>query len=280
MRAKVVVGVDGTSSHDALLWAAQAARRRSCGLHLVHAFWTSLAGYEVAFDNAIEQQAKDRLHEQAAWVEEREPGLNVTTELAWETPASALTHRSEGAALLVVGTRHRSTMERILSGSLSYQVVAGSRCPVAVVPMASTWKEDDIVVGVDGSPDSLAAVAFAAKEADSLGVPLRVIHAWQEPALYLPPSLLSSDITKQAREMEQVVLAESVAGLREEYPDLHIDQQLVLERPATALLSRGESAQMLVVGSRGRNGVARMLLGSVSHTVVQHALCPVVVVRG
>ena len=279
MRAPVIVGVDGSSSHDALLWGAQAAHRRGHPLHLVHAFWTTLTGYELAFDQAVEQQAKEHLHAQAAWAEEREPTLSVSTELVMDTPARALTQRSEGAELLVVGTHHRGVVERLLTGSLSYQVVAGSHCPVVVVPMTSTWSDGGVVVGVDGSPDSLAAVAFAAAEADRLGATLHVVHAWQEPAVFLPPALLDAGVTEQAREIERIVLAESCAGLRVDYPDLHVDQQLLHERPAIALLRWAEEAQMLVVGSRGRNGVARMLLGSVSHTVVQHAPCPVAVVR-
>ena len=75
------------------------------------------------------------------------------------------------------------------------------------------------------------------------------------------------------------MLAESVAGLGDRYPDLVVHQQLVQSQPAQALLDAAKGARLLVVGSRGLGGVARMLLGSVSHTLVLHPPCPVLVMR-
>lgn len=279
MKPPVVVGVDGTSSHEAVLWAAQAARARGCPLHLVHSLWTGWAGYEPAFDDALEIQAEDVLRAHALRVEEAEPGLVVETEVARETAARALTQRSENATLVVVGTHHQSTLERVLTGSLTYQVVAGCHCPVAVVPTEPVRHTGGVVVGVDGSEDSLAAVALAGWEAERLDAVLHVVHAWQDPAVLLPVGLLAGGVGEQAEEGERLVLAESAAGLAEEYPDLVVRQELVRDKPAAALLHLGQDAQLIVVGSRGRNGVQRMLLGSVSHAVVLHAPCPVVVVR-
>lgn len=280
MKPPVVVGVDGTSSHEAVLWAAQAAHARGCPLHLVHSVWTGLAGYEPDFDDAMEQQAKDLLHTHAVTVEEAVPGIVVQTEVAHETAARALTQRSEGATLVVVGTHHQSALERVLTGSLTYQVVAGCHCPVAVIPTEPVHQAGGVVVGVDGSEDSLAAVAFAGFEAERAEAVLHVVHTWQDPAVYLPMGLAAGAVGEQVEEVERLVLAESAAGLAEEYPDLVVHQELVKDKPAAALLRLAHDAELLVVGSRGRNGVTRMLLGSVSHTVVLHAPCPVVVVRG
>ena len=279
MKPPVVVGVDGTSSHEAVLWAGQAARARGCPVLLVHSVWTGVAGYEPAFADAIETQAKDLLRTHAVSLEEASPGLVVETEVAHETPARALTNRSDDATLVVVGTHHPSTVERVLTGSLTYQVVAGSHCPVAVVPTDPVRRSGGVVVGADGSQESLAAVAFAAWEAARLDTVLHVVHAWQEPAVLLPVGLLAGGVGEQVQEDERLVLAESVAGLAEDHPDLVVRQELVQERPVNALLRRAQDAQLCVVGSRGRNGVQRMLLGSVSHSVVLHAPCPVVVVR-
>lgn len=279
MKPPVVVGVDGTSSHEAVLWAGQAARARGCPLRLVHSVWTGLAELEPGFGDVIETRARDVLHTHALSVEEATPGLVVETEVAHESVARALTQRSEGATLLVVGTHHQSTLERVLTGSLTYQVVAGSHCPVAVVPTETVRQAGGVVVGVDGSEESLAAVAFAAWEADRLDAVLHVVHAWQDVAVLLPVGLLAGGLSEQVEEQERLVLAESAAGLAEEYPDLVVRQELVRDRPAGALLRLAQDAELVVVGSRGRNGVQRMLLGSVSHSVVLHAPCPVVVVR-
>ncbi|MCL3860941.1 universal stress protein [Actinotalea sp. K2] len=280
MTAPVVVGVEGTpSSHDALVWAALAARARHCPLEIVNAVGVPYADYDVSFDEAVEQHARSLLRTEAERALEAAPGLEVRTEVDRETPARALTARSETAALVVVGSHRMSLAERVLSGSRSYQVAAGSRCPVAVVPALPGPGTSGVVVGVDGSPDGVAAVALAAAEADRTGTDLHVVRAWQEPAVYVSAEYLVGGFDEQLAENERMLIGESVAGLAEKYPDLVVHQHLVREQPATALLAAAADARLLVVGSRGRHGVVRMLLGSVSHTVVIHAPCPVLVVR-
>lgn len=278
-RRPVVVGVEGSSANEALLWAARIARARGAELTVVHAIGHPLTGYELTFDEAIEQSGKHLLAREAARAEAEAPGLTVRTEIDRDTPARSLTARSKHAGLVVVGSHRLSAMERVLAGSLSYQVVAGSHCPVAVVPRLADAGADRVVVGADGSHDSVAAVAYGAAEADRLGLELHVVHSWEEPALYLGMEYLAGGLEEQVVETERVVLAESVAGIAERYPDLPVHQHLVEGRPATVLLAAADRAAVLVVGSRGRQGVARMLLGSVSHAVVLNAPCPVVVVR-
>ena len=170
-------------------------------------------------------------------------------------------------------------LERVFSGSLFYQVAAGSHCPVLVVPKETGDGGSGVVVGADGSPDSVAAVALAATEADLLGQELTVLHAWRSPDMFLSGDTGRGYRDERVEEGEGVVLAESVAGLGERYPDLVVHQLLVQSQPAQALLDAAKGARLLVVGSRGLGGVARMLLGSVSHTLVLHPPCPVLVMR-
>ena len=150
---------------------------------------------------------------------------------------------------------------------------------MVVVPGPVALDSVGVVVGVDGSPDSVAAVALAAIEADRIGEALYVVHAWTEPAIFAPADAVVVELTAAAREEEAVVLGESIAGLAEQYPDLVVHPHLVHDQPATALLDAAAHARLLVVGSRGRHGLTRVLLGSVSHTVVLHAECPVMVAR-
>ncbi|HUX70096.1 MAG TPA: universal stress protein, partial [Cellulomonadaceae bacterium] len=157
--------------------------------------------------------------------------------------------------------------------------VAGSHCPVLVVPQGHGHHGAGVVVGADGSPDGVAAVAEAAAEADRLGQELTVVHAWHAPMPYQSATVLPGSYDERIEQAERVVLAESLAGLSERYPDLVINRTLVHDQPARALLHAAHDARLLVVGSRGLHGVARMLLGSVSHTVIIHAPCPVLVVR-
>jgi len=281
MSHEVVVGVDGTlSSRGAIGWAADAAYARRAELVLVHATGRPAPGIEAAWDAMSEAETTAMLEHEAAPVRRELPGLEVRTEIDLDTPARCLTRRSTTALLTVVGTRRMTAAQRVFSGSLAYQVVAGSRGAVAVVPPITGPSENRVVVGADGSPDSVTAVRVGAEEADRIGAVLEVVHAWTEPAVvsgvtWVPPGI--GDLT---REEERVVLAEATAGLGEDFPDLDIERSLVEAQPAVALLAAASPARLLIVGSRGLHGVARMLLGSTSHAVVLHSPCPVLVVRG
>ncbi|WP_225755693.1 universal stress protein [Actinotalea sp. Marseille-Q4924] len=280
MTRPVVVGVEGTeSSHHALVWAARAALSRHAPLHVVHAVGLPVVGLETYWDDSVERSAKELVEQEAERARDAGPGLDVVTVVDQESPGRALTHRSRDAQLVVVGTHRLTAAERIFSGSLAYQVAAGAHCPVAVVPTLPADVTDRVVVGADGSADSLDAIRAAATEADRAGLSLHVVHAWQQPAVYVDVSLLA-DYDRAVEEAARVLLGESVAGLAEDFPDLVVTQDLVQEQPATALLDAAQDARLLVVGSRGLHGVARMLLGSVSHAVVLHTPCPVLVVRG
>ena len=280
MTRTVVVGVEGTdSSHDALAWAAQAAESRRDDLEIVYAIGVPYSSVELLYDDAINQGAEKLLHDESVRALEVAPELTVRTTLSRSTPAKALTDASERAALVVVGSRPLGVLERVFAGSLSYQVVAGSHCPVLVVPQGAGRGGSGVVVGADGSPDSIEAIALAAAEADRSRQDLVVVHAWQSPVTYLSMDVVTGSYDELIQERERMLLAESVAGLRERYPDLRIHRRLAHKQPAQALLDLAKGAKLLVVGSRGLHGVARMLLGSVSHTVVVHAPCPVLVVR-
>ncbi|MBO1751357.1 universal stress protein [Actinotalea sp. BY-33] len=278
MSRTIIVGVEGgTSSHDAVLWAAHAAHDRGEELVLVHATGFPTIAVEL-YDDAVQQGARNLLAQEAQRVREAVP-IVPRIVLDPRRPAHALCDRSHDADLVVVGSHPLTPLERVIIGSLSYQVAAGSFCPVIVVPHLPDPSATRVVVGVDGSPDSVAAVAFAAAEADRAGAELHVVHTWEQPAVYVSVEYLAGGFDEQMIENEQVVLAESVAGLAEQYPDLVVEQHLVQGQPATALIEAAQGARLLVVGTHGRHGVARMLLGSVAHTVVLHAPCPVAVVR-
>jgi nucleotide-binding universal stress UspA family protein len=136
-----------------------------------------------------------------------------------------------------------------------------------------------VVVGTDGSEESLQAVEWAAREATGHGAPLRIVSA---PAM--PPRMSSRGDTPQTvastlRAMYTRALDEAMARAREVTSKLRIDTDLLTGPPAVAVTDSGAGALMLVVGARGAGGFAAMLLGSVSRYTAMHAQCPVVVVR-
>ncbi len=136
-----------------------------------------------------------------------------------------------------------------------------------------------IVVGLDGSEPSEAALRFAAAEAHRRGVGLQVVICWTYPMLpwgpYQPP-LSAEEFEAEARRVAEVEL-DKVLGSSLDSLDIQI---AVLEGAASLrLLDYDQAADMIVVGSRGRGGFAGLLLGSVSQHLAEHACCPVVIIR-
>jgi nucleotide-binding universal stress UspA family protein len=134
-----------------------------------------------------------------------------------------------------------------------------------------------IVVGVDGSDESLVGLAWAAHEAQHQRRPLRLVHAWEVPVPGYVPVPASVDLVREGAE---IVLAESVSKAEEWAPDVKVEDVLMLGPAGRVLLDQGNDAAMVVVGSHGRGGFARLLLGSSSNAVAAHATVPVVVTRG
>ena len=144
-----------------------------------------------------------------------------------------------------------------------------------------------IVVGVDGSPASNAALRFGAEEAELRGWKLVAVHAW----FYVPPAPplaepglvpMPVDIAGDLDTMREAAEAELDAALAEAFPQgapVEIERRLVEDDPAIALEREAKGADLVVVGSRGRSGIAAVILGSVSRHVVDHVPCPVVVVK-
>ncbi|MFE1428526.1 universal stress protein [Streptomyces fungicidicus] len=146
---------------------------------------------------------------------------------------------------------------------------------------AAAWDADDrpLVVGVDGSEPSMRAVDWAADEAELRQVPLRVVYAclWDR----YEGAALARDAGRPAGPPSPREIADAGARrARDRHPALRVTAEVVPEEPEYVLVRAGRDAAALVVGTRGRSGVAEMLLGSVSLTVAARADCPVIVLRG
>ena len=136
-----------------------------------------------------------------------------------------------------------------------------------------------IVVGIDGSEPSQRALAWAVEEAKLHNATLRVVHAWFDPMIgnyFASPTVFVSEAIEQAA---RGTLDDALAAIKHEDGAPPIEPILVHGLSAPVLLREAEDADLLVVGSRGRGGFKELVLGSVSHQVVQHASCPVVVIR-
>jgi nucleotide-binding universal stress UspA family protein len=136
-----------------------------------------------------------------------------------------------------------------------------------------------IVVGVDGSAASKAALWWAVRQAQLIDGSVDAVIAWHHPSAYgwMPPQAETYDFERIATEVLDETIAKAIG------PDrwlVEIRKRVVQDNAATALLEASRGAELLVVGNRGHGGFAETLLGSVGQHCVQHATCPVVVVRG
>ncbi|MET7982624.1 MULTISPECIES: universal stress protein [unclassified Streptomyces] len=136
-----------------------------------------------------------------------------------------------------------------------------------------------LVVGVDGSELAMRAVDWATDEAALHGLPLRLVYAslWER---YEGPALAEGLGRSSEQIMADTVVRAAAERARRRDSTVRVTTAVVPEDAVGALLAEGMGATALVLGSRGRGGVAGMLLGSVSLTVAARAHCPVIVLRG
>jgi len=205
--------------------------------------------------------------------------VDVTTELAFGAPVSALVGMSAEVEMVVVGGSGRGAVSRLLLGSVSSSVVHSAHCPVAVIrdedPLMPHPMQAPVLVGLDGSPASELAVAIAFDEASRRGVELIALHAWSDVEVLDVAGLDWAAVKAEAERS----LAEQLAGWQERYPDVTVHRLVECDHPARQLIERSESAQLVVVGSHGRAGVSGALLGSVSNAIVHSVRMPVIVAR-
>ena len=283
----IVVGIDGSANSEAALeWAVAEASRRK--LRLIHfcAGIRSLPGGEAVYYDAemfaaSTREALAHAHEHLAVAVSRaaeiSPELSVTIEGVADFPAGGLVELSSRADTVVVGRSSHSRPVGAALGSVALQVLTHARCPVVVVHKASGDLDvtAGVVVGVDGSAVSELAVGYAFEQAASRGVPLDVVHAWWVTGL----GGLTQDIKSDMVTHQRLAVSETLAGWAERYPDVEVRTSLPLGPTVQTLTEAAKTAELLVVGSRGRGGFASLLLGSVSQGVLQHAACTVAVVR-
>ena len=283
----IVVGVDRSpAAQAAAQWALAEGLRR--GLPVVAmSTWVDpvTAGYPIGVVmeervEAVSGAALATAQEVLKTATEAVPGADgVDTEAVAVRGAAAavLAEASRDADLVVVGTRGHGALSRAVLGSVSASLLHHAHSPVVVVPEphAAGTRPPRVVVGVDHSPASVAALswgAHAAEARDAVLVPVLALEpSW---ALEAPPGELSASLA-QLEENERAALRGAVPG------DVHVrvEPEVVPGHATAALLELVEPQDLLVLGSRGRGGFTGLLLGSTSTSAAQHARCPVAVIR-
>jgi nucleotide-binding universal stress UspA family protein len=281
-RPVILVGVDGSTADDiAIEWAAQEASMRVLPLRIVHVVRPPTLPQminedlaELAPSGAVASELVERATGKARAAA---PGIEVHQEVRPGQVVEELVKAAMDALILVLGSAQRFDPSRIGLGSVATHVTTHAPCPVLVARTPAEGEPTTgpsarrVVVGVDGSAASEAAVAFAFDEASRRGCGLTAVHAYTQ----LPDARDPAVYDRAAAR----VLAETLAGWTERYPDVDVISRLVAKRPVLALVEESAGATLLVVGSHGHGWFAGMLLGSVSQAVLRHASVPVAVAR-
>ncbi|MCX4884896.1 universal stress protein [Streptomyces turgidiscabies] len=289
MSGLVVVGADGSaSSLSAVEAAAREARWRRAGLRLVHAFiWPAMhVPLGRSFPGPPESGLRNMVERLMAEAEERArtvaPDVGVSRAVVTGEPLTVLEAQSRAAELVVVGSRGLGGFVGLMVGSTAVHLAAHGQCPVLVVREQGE-STGPIVVGVDGSSNGAGAVDFAFAEAALRGVGIVALHAWTTWNAPMPApqdeAMPYANEPQALAAREERLLHEALAGHQETYPGVSVKHEVIHSGTREALIEASRTAQLLVVGARGRGGFAGLLLGSVSQAMLHHAHCPVAVVR-
>lgn len=282
----ILVGVDGSEHSDlAVDWAAQEASTTRRPLTLAHgcgevssAPTPALLPDEHGVRAGLLEHGRTVTAAARARALAVDPHLEVSEVVETTEARALLLERSVHAEMLVVGSRGRGLLERLLLGSVSTAVARHCEVPLVVVrpPGAA---HAGVLVADDATPASRTVLEFAYQQADQRHLPLTVLHC--STAVWgLPPGPGEDPGSVRAAlwNDERIDLAESIAGLAEKYPDVVVRSQVGRGFPEAVVPLASSTMDLVVVGSRHRTALQRLLAGAVSTVVVEHASCPVAVV--
>lgn len=275
--APIVVGFDGSGDAcQALDWAADQALRTGTPLRVVIARGDlyTLSDWADQWTRGLAEERLDLASKQLAEHGLHDADLVISDGIA----AAVLVEESVAAGYVVIGRDGRGPIMEGLMGSVRQHVTRHARCPVVVVHDAEA-PGAKVVVGVDGSAQSLAALEFALDVAAPQISDVEVVYCpetgdWFSGSDQLDPApeIRAAIEARHALVREQVRAAGRARGADLVFRKLD-------ERPGRALIDASRGSRLVVVGSRGRGGFRELLLGSVSADVVRHAHCSVAVVR-
>ena len=265
---KVLVATDGSE------YSAGAIRT---GIALAKSHGARLTGLSIALNNPeystlvpnLQEEAEKRAREALVSFEAETGGDAETTTYEAADPAQGIIAAADelGADIIVMGRRGKRGLARVMVGEATARVVGHATCPVLVAPRPAHLWVKHILLATDGSPYSEAAALVAGHLAKQAGLPISVV------------SVVTSSHSEERRKAAEQAVATKVERLKG--LGLQVEGRVVEGRPDEAIVKAAEDtgADLIVVGSHGRTGLKRILLGSVAERVIGNANCPVLVVK-
>jgi nucleotide-binding universal stress UspA family protein len=277
----VLVGFDGSAASErALRWAVDEARLRRLPLTVCHAWhWpypVSPSGPEAM--ETVRKMAQHVLDKGVFIAREVSPRTRTQGRLVAGPAPAMLVNQSKNASLALIGAYGEGAFAGLAAGSSAVQLPAYAHCPVIVVRCIAD-RGRPVVVGVDGSSASDAALAFGFEEAALRGQRLRAVFGCWEPEAIASAEMGMITDPEELRVMAAGRLERTVSPWREKYPYVDAETALAMRTPRHALLDAAADAALLVLGGRGLGGVAGLRLGAVSSAMLQHSPCSVAIVR-
>lgn len=290
----VVVGVDFSKDNAAAVeYAAAAAERRGLPLELLYAVDPQSAPqtYIALTLQEVKEDALSELEDQANALRDDNPDLEVRTHFVAQSPTQALIEASDRASMIVLGSRGHGGFGQLLVGSVAWRVASRGHGAVLLVrpgELLGRIASGPVLVGVDGSESSRLALHFAFQEASSRGTGLIAVNVWAFPlmdGLSIGRDWPAAPVEWEgamAQDAERV-LSEMLAGTGEQYPDVAVTRVAVhgLNVPESLLeVASAKGADLIVVGARGTNAFAELVLGAVGVQLSHHADRTIAVVHG
>lgn len=280
MTNKIIIGVDGSEpARAALRWGVEHAAKQGAAVELFYVIDLTPFSDTPVFESEALAQGQKLLDQELEYAKSIAPDVDYTTNLAPGTPTAVFEEESKGASLIVVGTHKGSKLPNVIFGSKPIRLAASSHAPVAVVPTYDLGERHGVVVAVDGSPTAQKALLYAADAADAIGETLQVVSAWTIPALPATDVVWSAQIVEEVRNEAKAVLQGAKDLVASAHPNLRVETELIEAEPVRGIVEAAKHATLLVVGNRGRKGLTRLFLGSVSHGVLNNIPSPVIIIR-
>ncbi|MCL3820363.1 universal stress protein [Aeromicrobium wangtongii] len=263
----VVLGDDGT--RDAVLeFALAEAQRRHAPLKVVHCAPTPLDPTDVMPSEALSREllaaGQEVLDGTRQLIEQRAAELDVEYVLSDRAPIEFLLEESETAQLLVTGIDDIPWYDRLFGGAVATYLSAHALCPLVTVPkqLDESQRHEGVVVALDGTSGARPLLSFAFEVAQEWGAPLHAVR------------MVPVGATPDYHEIARANLSEVLAGWAEDYPDVRVDQEIIVSQPSAGGIAATRRAQLVLVGRSGKHGMHRPTASS----LVRHAACPVAVV--
>jgi nucleotide-binding universal stress UspA family protein len=282
---RIIIGVDGSErSEEAIAFARAIAAAGGAHVTVANAYRWEPPASRVGGDAYVEylRHESERILRETADPLRDLPGLELRS-VPDRSPARGLQSlaEQEHADLIVVGSSHTGRLGRVFPGSTAERLLHGAPCPVVVVPVGRGPSAgrgfETVACAWDGTPESEIALVAAEDLARAAGASLRVVRVF-EPQFYATPPGLGygyPSLIEGVRRHAGQALHERLAHLSE---DVEAVGELREGDPRHELVRASESADVLVMGSRGYGPLRAVLLGGVSGPVIRSAACPVMVV--